>query len=176
MTYPRHDEDYIQLDETVWKHDYRTSSWENFKLGLQQSCELFYPDYSLEWILRTDASDFGVGGMFIQLFVKEDGTEEHQVIAICSKKLSPTALKWSTIQKEGYGIFYSTHKFDYYLRGKPFTVETDHNNLLWMEASEVPMIVRWRIYLQSFDFKIRHIKGRDNTFRGYPFAHAGDGL
>jgi hypothetical protein len=32
-----------------------------------------------------------------------------------------------------------------------------------MEASEVPMIVRWRIYLQSFDFKIRHIKGRDNT-------------
>jgi hypothetical protein len=146
----------------VWKHDYRTSSWENFKLGLQQSCELFYPDYSLEWILRTDASDFGVGGMFIQLFVKEDGTEEHQVIAICSKKLSPTALKWSTIQKEGYGIFYSTHKFDYYLRGKPFTVETDHNNLLWMEASEVPMIVRWRIYLQSFDFKIRHIKGRDN--------------
>jgi hypothetical protein len=32
-----------------------------------------------------------------------------------------------------------------------------------MEASEVPMIVRWRIYLQSFDFKIKHIKGRDNT-------------
>jgi hypothetical protein len=32
-----------------------------------------------------------------------------------------------------------------------------------MEASEVPMIVQWRIYLQSLDFKIEHIKGRDNT-------------
>jgi hypothetical protein len=80
--------------------------------------------------------------MLIQLYVREDGTVEQQVIAICSMKLSPTALKWSTIQKEGYRIFYLTHKFDYYLRGKPFTVETDHNNLLWMEASEVPMIVR----------------------------------
>jgi hypothetical protein len=101
--------------------------------------------------------------MLIQLFIREDNTVEQQVIAICSKKLSPTAVKWSTIQKKGYGIFFANHKFDYYLRGKPFTIETDHNNLLWMESSEVPMIIRWRIYLQSFDFKIRHIKGRDNT-------------
>jgi hypothetical protein len=90
------------------------------------------------------------------------GVVEQQVIAICSKKLTPSAIKWSKIQKEEYGIFYSTNKFDYYLRGKPFTI-ADHNYLLWMEASEVPMIVRWRIYLQSFDFKICHIKGRDNT-------------
>ena len=60
-------------DEAMWKYDYR-ALWESFKLGLQQSCELFYPDYSLEWILRTDASDFGVGGMLIQLYVREDGT------------------------------------------------------------------------------------------------------
>jgi hypothetical protein len=59
------------FNETMWKHVYR-ALWENFKLGLQQSCELFHPDYSLEWILRSDASDFGVGGMLIQLYVKED--------------------------------------------------------------------------------------------------------
>jgi hypothetical protein len=75
-------------DETTWKRDYR-KLWEDFKRGLQQSCELFYPDYSLEWILRTDASDFGVGGMLIQLYVRTDGVVEQQVIAICSKKLSP---------------------------------------------------------------------------------------
>jgi hypothetical protein len=39
-------------DEAMWKHEYR-ALWESFKLGLQQSCELFYPDYFLEWILRT---------------------------------------------------------------------------------------------------------------------------
>ena len=31
-----------------------------------------------------------------------------------------------------------------------------------MEASEVPKIVRWRIYLQSFNFKLKHIAGKKN--------------
>ena len=26
----------------------------------------------------------------------------------------------------------------------------------------LPKIVRWRLYLQSFKFQLRHIKGRDN--------------
>ena len=41
-------------------------------------------------------------------------------------------------------------------------IETDHNNLLWMEASKVPKIIRWRIYLQSFKFHIKHIAGTKN--------------
>ncbi len=53
-------------------------------------------------------------------------------------------------------------KLDYYLVGKEFLLETDHNNLLWIEASVVPKVVRWRIYLQSFNFKIRHISGKRN--------------
>jgi hypothetical protein len=45
---------------------------------------------------------------------------------------------------------------------KPFVLETDHNNLLWMEASAVPKVIRWRIYLQSFTFMLRHIPGKQN--------------
>ena len=42
-------------------------------------------------------------------------------------------------------------------------IETDHENLIWMSKSEVPKIIRWRIYLQSYDFLLRHIKGKENT-------------
>jgi hypothetical protein len=45
---------------------------------------------------------------------------------------------------------------------KPFVVETDHRNLVWIETSLVPKIIRWRIYLQAFDMTIRHIKGKTN--------------
>jgi hypothetical protein len=31
--------------EANWKRDYR-AIWDEFKLGLQKSCELFYPDYN----------------------------------------------------------------------------------------------------------------------------------
>jgi hypothetical protein len=149
-------------NENTWKHDYR-AEYKAFIKGLQDACELFYPDYTLEWILRTDASELGVGAVLLQKFIKEDKTEVLQPIAFVAKKFSDAAKNWSTIEQEGYGIFYAVKCLAYYLIGKEFVVETDHNNLVWMEASEVAKIVRWRIFLQSFNFKLRHIAGKLNV-------------
>jgi hypothetical protein len=147
--------------ESTWKHDYR-KEFVAFIKGLQDACELFYPDYDLDWILRTDASELGVGAVLLQRKIQEDTTEVLQPIAFVAKKFSDAAKKWSTIEQEAYGIFYAVRTLAYYLVGKQFIVETDHNNLLWMESSEVPKIVRWRIFLQSFNFKLRHIAGKLN--------------
>ena len=148
-------------DESTWQHNYREQFYD-FKEGLQKACALYYPDYSLVWILRTDASDYGVGAVLLQIKIV-NGKPVLQPIAFWSKKFSEAAIRWPTIEKEGYAIFGGVKRFAYYLVGKEFIIETDHNNLTWMEASEVPKIVRWRIYLQSFSFKIRHIKGTENT-------------
>jgi hypothetical protein len=40
-------------DESTWKHDYR-QEFKDFIKGLQDACELFYPDYNLDWFLRTN--------------------------------------------------------------------------------------------------------------------------
>ena len=61
-------------------------------------------------------------------------------------------------------MFYSVQKLQYYLFLKRFTLLTDHNNLLRIESSEVPKIVRMRIYLQNFQFDVVHIKGKHNVF------------
>ena len=158
-------------DESTWKHDYR-KQFEDYKLALQTAAAIHYPDYNLPWVIRTDASDYGVGGALIQIRESNCNTNEEiakgakpqeEIIALVSKKFSEQAARWATIEKEGYGIFYTIQKLAYYLRGKEFIVETDHNNLVWMEASTVPKIVRWRIFLQSFNFKLKHIKGKDNV-------------
>jgi len=148
-------------NESTWKHDYR-SEFRTFIQGLQNACELFYPDYTLDWTLRTDASELGVGAVLLQKKLLEEDKFVLQPIAFVAKKFSDPATRWSTIEQEGYGIFYAVKTLAYYLVGKVFTVETDHNNLLWMEASEVPKIVRWRIFLQSFNFKLLHIAGKQN--------------
>ena len=44
-----------------------------------------------------------------------------------------------------------------------FIIQTDHNNLRWIEASLVPKIIRWTVYLQPFDFMIKHIAGKRNV-------------
>ena len=149
-------------DESTWKHNYRME-FEDFKAALRDSCSLFYPDYNLKFIVRTDASECGVGGMLLQVLETDSGEEQEQTIALCSQKFSPAATRWSTIEQEAYGIFFSVQKFSYYLRGTRFYIQTDHNNLRWIEASQVPKIIRWRVYLQSFDFMIEHIAGKRNV-------------
>lgn len=155
-------------NEANWKHDYRRE-FEEFKLALQKACTLYYPNYDLPWTLRTDASQLGVGCALIQTNRLEEGVDREEVIALASKKFSEQAQKWSTIEQEGYGMYYGVYKFSYYLRGKPFVLETDHKNLRWIEASEVPKIVRWRIYMQSFVFQIKDIPGSKN---GLADAHS----
>ena len=149
-------------DESKWEHDYR-QEFEDFKKDLQEACALHYPDYELPWVIRTDASEIGVGGVLIQIKTHADGSKEEQIIALISKRFSKQAQKWDTIEQEGFAIYYVVKRLAYYLIGKEFLLETDHNNLRWIEASEVPKIIRWRIYLQSFVFKVRHIPGKENV-------------
>ena len=76
--------------------------------------------------------------------------------------MSPQATRWSTIEQEAFGVYFGVSHFAYYLQCKAFIIETDHNNLLWIEASLVPKVIRWRVYLQSFSFLLRHIPGKQN--------------
>lgn len=153
-------------DPNSWKEDYR-AAFENLKLAIAAAQTAYHPDYSLQWVLCVDASDFAIGGVLFQIPEGATAEKDFQVIAFVSKKLSGAARNWSIIEKECFSIFYSVKKLSYYLFGKAFTIKTDHYNLLWMESSEIPKIIRMRVYLQSFNFTLKHIKGRDNVFADF---------
>ena len=53
--------------------------------------------------------------------------------------------------------------WDCYLAGAKFVVETDHRNLLYMQKSQAPKIVRWYLFLGNYDFTLKHIAGKDNV-------------
>ena len=140
---------------------------------LKVACSIHYPNYDLVWVLRADASGVGVGFVLFQVVPPSSDNEEpvYQPIKIGSRKFSETASRWSTIEQEAYALFYAIQSCSYYLRCKEFILETDHNNLLWIEKSEVGKIVRWRVYMQSFVFKIRHILGRLNLIADFFSRH-----
>jgi hypothetical protein len=130
---------------------------------LEDATDNFYPDYDLDWILRTDASENGCGGVLIQL--RPDpatGIVKREPIAFISHKFSDQAYKWDTISKECFGMVYCVKKLQYYLHAKNFTLETDHQNLRFLERSEVPKLIRWKLFLQSYIFILRHIRGAEN--------------
>jgi hypothetical protein len=80
-----------------------------------------------------------------------------------SHTFSEQARKWATIEQEAFAIFYFiVIKLHNILQGHHFTLETDHRNLVWLYNSETPKLVRWKLRLQEFDFKIVHIPGKTN--------------
>ena len=94
-----------------------TTAFEDVK-GLISRCPLLYfVNDTAPITLRTDASDYGVGGCLSQLV---DGVE--QPIAFISKSLTEIQLRWSTIQKEAYAIFFCCTKLDTLLRDRRFTI------------------------------------------------------
>jgi len=147
-------------DPGTWTKDYK-SHFENFKKAIANAATLHFPDYTLPWVVRCDASDYAVGSVLYQE-VECNGVVEHQPIAFSSKRFSEPASKWDTYKREAYAIFHAVQSFHYYLRGKDFIVETDHRNLQWIESSQTPIVVRWRALLQSYSFLIRHIPGSEN--------------
>ena len=152
--------DFPWSDETKWPRDYR-KDMDRLKKHLNKVTRLYYPDYNLPWVLRTDASQNGAGAILFQIREKE-GVEIPEPIATVAHKFSETATKWETIKQEGFAIFYAVKKLSHYLSGKEFLIETDHRNLVYMERSEVAILIRWRLYLQQFRFHIRHIEGKKN--------------
>ena len=57
-------EDFSWKLET-WKHDY-VGDFEKIKLALSQSVTNHFPHYSLDWVLRADASDGAVDAVLYQ--------------------------------------------------------------------------------------------------------------
>ena len=147
---------------TSWSHDYQ-QLFDIFKTAIQNAVTLYFPDYALPWIIRSDSSDHAVGAVLFQEYTSSSGSIVHQPIAFASHKYSGAAVNWDTYKQEAYGLYFAVTQFGYYVRGKEFILETDHRNLLWMESSQVPIVIRWRVLLQSYNFKVKHIPGLQNT-------------
>ncbi len=124
---------------------------------------LHHIDYNNELVLRTDASNVAVGGMLLMVKADESGTKRELPIAYFSRRLQGAEKNYSTTDQEALGIFSGMIKFEQYLKGVHFTVETDHRNLIFMSTSTVPRIIRWRERLYDFDFTVRHIPGAKNV-------------
>lgn len=128
---------------------------------------LFFPDFELEWVLMADASDWAVASVLFQVRILPSGDTQLEPLFFFSHKLSKQARNWDTLKKECWALVCAVRDNEYLLRGKEFTFFTDHQNLLYMIAHTAPIIIRWRVFLQSFQFKLKHIKGKLNSFADF---------
>ena len=127
---------------------------------LSKAPVLRLPDFSKLFMLQTDASDNGIGAVLYQQF--EDGKFP---ISYISRKLLPREKAYAVIEKECLALVWAVKKFQSYLYGVEFVVETDHQPLVYINRTkhDNSRIMRWALSLQPYRFTIRSIKGQDNV-------------
>ncbi|GBM07216.1 Uncharacterized protein K02A2.6 [Araneus ventricosus] len=126
---------------------------------------LVHYDPELPLTLASDASPVGVGCVLAHIY--PDGSE--RPIAFASKILSKTEQKYSQIDKEALAIVWAVKKFYLYLKGRRFTLVTDHKPLVAIFGSKrgLPVLTATRLLhyaliLQSFQFDIVFRKTADH--------------
>ncbi|GFR57724.1 Pol polyprotein [Elysia marginata] len=113
-------------DKIVWS-DECERFFSRIKMLIASDPILIIPDMHAEFILRTDASDYGLGAVLLQ--------ERHGTLMPCryaSRKLSPREVRYSAIERECLAIVFAVKHFYRFLAFKPFHLETDHKPLLFL--------------------------------------------
>ena len=122
---------------------------------------LAFPDFSKPFILDTDASDVGIGGVLSQM--NEFGVK--QPVPYYSSSLSKAERKYAVTRREMLALVKSLRHFCCYLLGRKFTVRTDHSALQWLRTFKEPVgqVARWIEQMAEYDFEIAHRPGKQHA-------------
>jgi len=108
------------------------------------------------------------------ILVQEESGVKHPV-AFASRKLLTRERHYSTIEKECLAIVWAIQKFQNFLYGKEFILETDHQPLLYLGKAQYGQngrLMRWALVVQQYQFIIRAIKGSQNVDANFLSRHS----
>jgi len=142
-------------------NDIQQQAFDKLKDLIVNTVTLAFPDFTKRFILRTDASIYALGCVLAQKTI--DGRE--RPIAFASRALSKVEQSYHPCEKECLGIVWALKKFEQYLDGVEFDLETDNRALVWLDKMRDlnSKFMRWSLKIQDFQAIIKHIPGRLNV-------------
>ena len=137
-------------------------AFQEVKAALISSQTLCAFNPTLETIVSVDASSFGLGAVLRQ---RQPEDKVLHPVAYISRVLSDTEKNYAQIEKEALAVTWACERFQNYLLGLHFQIETDHKPLVLLLSNkpldQLPIRVqRFRLRMMRFDYIIAHVPGK----------------
>lgn len=133
-------------------------AFEDIKTALTNAPVLALPDPNKPFVIISDASIYGTGGILMQ---------EDRVVAYLSHKFDSAQKNYSTTDQECLGVIHALTEWRCYVEGTEVTLVTDHQPLTYLQSlsATAPLSrrhARWMELLSRFHFKWLYRKGTLN--------------
>ncbi|SCV65341.1 Integrase core domain protein [Anaplasma phagocytophilum] len=117
------------------------------------------PSYSTT--VSADASSYGLGAVLLQ----DQPTGERRAVAYASRSLTSTEQRYSQTEKEALAATWAVERFDQFVRGIKFDIESDHRPLLTLLGTAEldlipPRIQRLRMRLMRYQYRMLYVPGK----------------
>ncbi|UYV62159.1 hypothetical protein LAZ67_1008068 [Cordylochernes scorpioides] len=139
-----------------WKEEQRRS-FGGLRKDLVEYPVLAHYNPELKTEVHCDASAEGLAGMVLQM----DEDCKWRLVYCVSKKTTEAEKMYHSSKLELMAIVWTLDRLRQFLVGIKFTVVTDCQALVYMNAKKTtnPQIARWYNLIQEYDFEIRHKPG-----------------
>ncbi len=151
--------------QLVWDKA-QEKAFTTFKSRVKEHVSLSYPNLDRKWVLHTDASQTGYGGVLYQQTAPGEG-QGWQIVSFFAGTFSKTQQKWSTYEQELWGILACLTRPDmaplFRLHPDLHVDGPQKSDLLFNKADANNKLLRWSQIMQDYQFTIDHIAGRYNA-------------
>lgn len=144
----------------AWHHEQETAFSKIKQLLVSDRCMAkYHPSYATT--ISADASSFGLGAVLLQT----QPSGERRPVAFASRSMTATEQRYSQTEKEALAATWAMRRFDEFVRGINFAVETDHQPLVTlfgkMELDMLPpRVQRLRLKLMHYQFTMQYVPGK----------------
>ena len=129
--------------------------------SLTSDLSLTHYDPTLDIIVASDGCSHVIGASILP-------DVSRKTVAHASRSLLPSGKQYSQILKEALGIIFAVTKFNTYLHGRRFILQTDHEQLIQIFGSKkgLPVytanrLLRWGTILLNYNFKIGFLTSKN---------------
>jgi hypothetical protein len=141
------------------------TAFQDLKKALISEPIVGHPTRDKRFILHTDgalgdaANSGGLGAVLMQ----EGDDSNNRVIAYASRQLKGYKKNYSAFLLEMQTVVFGIEHFDVYLRGKQFTLFSDHKPMEKLGTVHKRTLNRLQVLMTEYDFTMQYLRGCDNA-------------